>query len=1438
MKKLLILTVLAAMLSPYAVRAYDAPEIWINKQYDDEVTNALPSDAEVRSGKARIVSSGGRDKKLLLEDSGYVKLWYLCGSIENIPDYMVLSMDIKCGENGADGVISFSTSSQKAGSPIVKIENNKILMTDGAVVCGIKENESVNLKLAVNNKKMVCDVYINGRLKKIQWPYKTKLGGGVAIEKSRGELFVDNLAAYKGKDINLNLPGVSYNESEDAYLAYDYSTSADFIFADTDHLSDIYWDQSRNYARSIRAPKSNTMTVNRLDNRLDPNRKDSYITMDKTTDDDIFIDFTQLNRKGYFPYFYIGGKVRVDKFGTPVRISYIRDTITLGNNFDIQIVHINENGMVVVSNTNAALKQLKEGEWLKFDIALNINDSTADVYLNDELAAKNVTFGSNMKQPSLVRFWLDRGGKCKATFDDLRIIGMRNPYVHGEFCHNSVFGSDDGLADYLNGKTAFRTSSRNIFANGEKHTKCDKTIEKDGVIYASADAVCIGYNLGREDFEVSEDMFHINYNGKQYELKNPCFTEDEKLYIPISSFASEVMGQFVYEDGAGMIITSPEKIEINGDYGEPEYKIQAITGYPSYNSAKILNWYMMFDRPSAEKIKEDFNQKTDNGKMHPRTFATKEDFERIKSTMETDDEFKAIMDELLQKADGYLTTPLPVFNIPDKQRINGLNHSYLDVFLYLPFAYRITGDTKYADRALENINAVINYPDWNPSHLIDTAELCAAVAIAYDWIYDTLDEETKLDIYSKVKKLGMEDIRDAYYNLLMMDSEWASAIDFVQSKSNFNTVINGGVLTAAAAFADIDPDFCFDVLEKGLRSMEYSILMYEPDGAWAEGISYWNYASLNLAKGMEAVLNSTGENYGLLDAGGVSNTSMFIRSMDSYGGGNNFHDCNPGRVTTPYIGWFAKVYNIPELAAGRKNQITSGGYSASLEDALWYIQDKSVTENNLPLDVHIGGLDTVSIRSSYTDNDGLYFSSHGGPVFCYHSQADAGTFVFDMQGVRWASDIGLENYNTQRDGSSAGYYTAYRRRAEAHNVMVFNPDQSGGMDDNASAVMTAWQSKPRGAFAAYDLSDVYNKYVSDYTRGYYVGNDRRSLTIRDEFTVKEDMPAYWFMTTPADVEIADNKTAILKKANKKMKLEIVTEADIAEFTAGEAAPLPTSPILEGQTVNTGYTRLALKINAQRDKAQTITVRISPYGEISEPVSDIPVSEWTLPDGEYKIRESMNARIMVNGRDINNVATDGKVGIVEGEPLPEITAAAENPAHHVEIIPGDPADAYTVVRVYNADKSQYNDFYVEYSKSESADLSDFEKLDITDINVSSTPEEANVKENMVDNDYSTRWTSANNSGEWAIFDLGEAKDIDAVAMAFWRGDTRNYAYEILVSNDGEAWKSVSKGSSSGKTEGLERVEFAREHARFVKFLGGGNTQNGHSNILEFSILARK
>ncbi|MFT2622296.1 hypothetical protein ACMWQU_28510, partial [Escherichia coli] len=59
----------------------------------------------------------------------------------------------------------------------------------------------------------------------------------------------------------------------------------------------------------------------------------------------------------------------------------------------------------------------------------------------------------------------------------------------------------------------------------------------------------------------------------------------------------------------------------------------------------------------------------------------------------------------------------------------------LDRAYALGLAWKQTGDSKYLNALWQNLNAAAGFPDWNPGHFLDTAEMTHAFAIAYDWGY-------------------------------------------------------------------------------------------------------------------------------------------------------------------------------------------------------------------------------------------------------------------------------------------------------------------------------------------------------------------------------------------------------------------------------------------------------------------------------------------------------------------------------------------------------------------------------------------------------------------------------------------------------------------------------------------------------------------------------
>ncbi|AFZ69632.1 discoidin domain-containing protein [Deinococcus peraridilitoris] len=107
----------------------------------------------------------------------------------------------------------------------------------------------------------------------------------------------------------------------------------------------------------------------------------------------------------------------------------------------------------------------------------------------------------------------------------------------------------------------------------------------------------------------------------------------------------------------------------------------------------------------------------------------------------------------------------------------------------------------------------------------------------------------------------------------------------------------------------------------------------------------------------------------------------------------------------------------------------------------------------------------------------------------------------------------------------------------------------------------------------------------------------------------------------------------------------------------------------------------------------------------------------------------------------------------------------------------------------------------------------------------------VTSNAWDDQLST-WWGADGLGEWVRFDLGSEKTVDALSLAWYRGDQRTARFDIELSRDGETWSKASDNtSSSGRSLDLERYNINDQKARYVRVVNHGNSENSAIGITE-------
>ena len=117
--------------------------------------------------------------------------------------------------------------------------------------------------------------------------------------------------------------------------------------------------------------------------------------------------------------------------------------------------------------------------------------------------------------------------------------------------------------------------------------------------------------------------------------------------------------------------------------------------------------------------------------------------------------------------------------------------------LYLALAHRLTGRQRYTQRAQEEMLAAVRFEDWNPSHFLDVAEMTAALAVGYDWLYETLEPKAREEIKKAIVEKGLR--------VSLEEDGW------VESKSNWSQVCHGGVVLGALAVLEDEPDLAAQI---------------------------------------------------------------------------------------------------------------------------------------------------------------------------------------------------------------------------------------------------------------------------------------------------------------------------------------------------------------------------------------------------------------------------------------------------------------------------------------------------------------------------------------------------------------------------------------------------------------------------------------------------
>ena len=561
------------------------------------------------------------------------------------------------------------------------------------------------------------------------------------------------------------------------------------------------------------------------------------------------------------------------------------------------------------------------------------------------------------------------------------------------------------------------------------------------------------------------------------------------------------------------------------------------------------------------------------------------------------------LSHLWSEADRLITTAPPRREILDAVRLLPVSRDMLRRVHVLGLAHKIWGRDEHAETLWAAVEAVARFADWNPEHFLDTAEMAHALGLAHDWMTGVWGAERSEVIAHAIHQHAFI---PALSGLARRD--WWST-----TTCNWSIVCFGGLAVAALGLGERVSGAATELVDTALERLPAAVALYGPDGGYPEGVgSYWPYATQYLVA-LLAALESRGlDDGGLAELPGVSQTGWFpVHLTGPSGQVFDYYDgkAHPPRAAEMY--WLAARFQEPTWTAWAD---TYGSTSAI--DLLWRSEPRDhapatarerAQEATTPPGARFRRSEVVSLRQNWGPQ-ATWVGIKGGDNSTNHGDLDLGTFVLEMEGQRWAIDLGAEPYDVPGywDGTESGArWRYYRKRAEGHNTLSLEPIDGPDQDVDGRGWIDSFVAAGDAPHAVLELSDASNR-VRSWRRGVSLVSGRRDVLLQDEIELTRPGSVRWRMHTRADIEV--NATgAQLTLTGRRLRLVILEGEGIIEVIEPEPALSVTDAPQSGEP---GVR--VLQVRAEDVLGLRLAVLLTPADATTGfPLPIVPLENWTL-----------------------------------------------------------------------------------------------------------------------------------------------------------------------------------------------------------------------------------
>jgi hypothetical protein len=572
---------------------------------------------------------------------------------------------------------------------------------------------------------------------------------------------------------------------------------------------------------------------------------------------------------------------------------------------------------------------------------------------------------------------------------------------------------------------------------------------------------------------------------------------------------------------------------------------------------------------------------------HPRLILLDSDLDKLKILIRDNPLAHRIYLDLEKESDRIVTAPVSEYKLIGP-RLRTQTRRVLDRVSTLALMYRLTQRDPYQKRAVAELRAAAAFRDWNPTVFPDTADLAHAFALGYDWLYNSLSNDERSWMRDAVVSKALDPVIPIYAR----EGGWP------RDHYNANMICNAGIGMAVLAIAgdtinaadQSTNDKCSTVLRQVFESIPHGLATYGVEGSWPEGMAYWESVTHSVCAFFSALQTALGNDYGLSAFHGVDRAGRYrIHMTGPTGKVFNFADSPEDIGLSPELFWMAKRFTMTPYAWSEQKALERGT-RPDVYDLAWFDPNAKAPQQQTPPwppDAIFRGVDIACFRSAWDDPNALYLAVKGGDNKVPHAHLDLGSFVLDAGGVRWAADLGTDDYDLPGYLGNRQRWSYYRTRTESHNTLLFD-DQN--QDTRAEARITRQEFAPDFSWVQIDLSRANagnsgnSGKIKQWTRRFAMAQ-RQSVLIGDSVRSDQPVEVIWGMMTDSDIA-PNGQTATLRKNGWILAAEIRSP----RHAVFDVAPLRSAP---PQAPNPNFHKLIVRLG---DKVTELDLNIvlTPY----------------------------------------------------------------------------------------------------------------------------------------------------------------------------------------------------------------------------------------------------